>query len=67
MNKKQNQQSKARTKHRPTRSPASWDAMRAALKFALPCMEDLANSSDNENEHRAARLMRDAIATAEKS
>jgi hypothetical protein len=36
-----------------------------ALQFALPFMEDLANSSDNANERRAARLMRDAIAIAD--
>jgi hypothetical protein len=40
--------------------------MLAALRFALPYMEDLAASSDNKNERRAARLMRDAIAKAER-
>ena len=47
-----------------SRQPESWDAMLAALRFALPLMEDLANSSDNTDEHRAAQLMRDAIAMA---
>ena len=42
----------------------SWDAMLIALRFALPYMEDLANSSDNADEHHAAQLMRDAIAIA---
>lgn len=37
----------------------------AALRFALPYMEDLAASSDNPGEHRAALLMRDAISQAE--
>jgi hypothetical protein len=36
-----------------------------ALRFALPYMEDLAASGDNEGERRAARLMRDAIIEAE--
>jgi hypothetical protein len=40
--------------------------MLAALRFALPYMEDLANSSDNKGEKRAARLMRQAISKAEK-
>jgi hypothetical protein len=41
------------------------DQMLAALKFALPYMEDLANSSRNKGERRAAKLMRNAIAAAE--
>lgn len=41
------------------------DQMLAALKFALPYMEDLANSSDNKGERRAANLMRDAIIKAQ--
>ncbi len=53
--------------NQPNRSPASWDAMLAALRFALPFMEDLANSSDDKAEHRAAYLMRAAIANAEGS
>lgn len=44
---------------------AAYSSMLAALKFALPYMEDLANSSHNANEERAAQLMGDAIATAE--
>ncbi len=40
-------------------------SMLTALKFALPFTEDLANSSDNKGERRAARLMRAAIAAAE--
>jgi hypothetical protein len=43
----------------------AFDAMLSALRFALPFMEDLANSSDNTEERRAAQLMRDAIAIAE--
>jgi hypothetical protein len=45
---------------------ATYDAMLSALRFALPFMEDLANSSTNANERRAARLMRAAIAKAER-
>jgi hypothetical protein len=41
------------------------DALLAALKFALPFMEDLANSSDNKGERRAAKLMREAIRKAQ--
>jgi hypothetical protein len=41
-------------------------AMLAALRFALPFMEDLAGSGDNKAERRAARLMRKAIAQAER-
>jgi hypothetical protein len=41
-------------------------AMQSALQFCLPYMEDLANSSHNANERRAAQLMREAIATAER-
>jgi hypothetical protein len=41
--------------------------MLAALKFALPYMEDLASSSDNKGERRAARLMRQAIRKAQES
>ena len=37
----------------------------AALRFALPYIEDLAGSSDNQREQRAAKLMRDAISEAE--
>lgn len=40
--------------------------MFAALKFALPYMEDLAGSSDNKGERRAAKLMRAAIARAQR-
>jgi hypothetical protein len=43
----------------------AFDAMLYALRFALPFMEDLANSGDNANERRAAQLIRDAIAKAE--
>jgi hypothetical protein len=43
-----------------------YDAMLAALRFALPFMEDLAGSSDNQDERRAAQLMRDALSQAEK-
>jgi hypothetical protein len=39
--------------------------MLAALKFALPFMEDLANSSDNRGERRAAKLMRVAMRKAQ--
>ena len=53
--------------NRITRNPKSWDAMLAALRFALPYMEDLANSSYNRDELRAAQLMREAIAEAEKN
>ena len=42
----------------------AYEAMLSALRFALPFMEDLANSS-SKNERRAVRLMRDAIAAAE--
>jgi hypothetical protein len=45
----------------------SADQMLAALKFALPFMEDLANSSDNKGERRAAKLMREAICEAQES
>lgn len=41
------------------------DQMLAALKFALPFMEDLANSSHNKGERRAAKLMREAIREAQ--
>jgi hypothetical protein len=44
----------------------SWAKMLAALRFALPYVEDLAGSSDNKGEQRAAQLMRDAISEAEK-
>jgi hypothetical protein len=40
-------------------------SMLAALKFALPFMEDLANSSNNKGERRAAKLMREAICEAQ--
>jgi hypothetical protein len=43
------------------------DQMLAALKFALPYMEDLANSSDNNGERRAAKLMREAISEAQET
>ena len=36
--------------------------MLATLQFALAFVEDLANSSDNEDEYCAAQLMRTAIA-----
>jgi hypothetical protein len=42
------------------------DALLAALKFALPFMEDLANSSHNKSERRAAKLMLEAIRGAQK-
>jgi hypothetical protein len=42
------------------------DQMLVALNVALPYMEDLANSSNNKGERRAAKLMHDAIAAAEK-
>jgi hypothetical protein len=48
------------------KSSQSWNAMLAALRFALPYMEDLAGSSDNKGEKRAVKLMRDAISEAEK-
>jgi hypothetical protein len=60
--KKQKQQLKSPSKRHQTRSPASWDAMLAALRFALPYMEDHVNFSHNEHETRAAQLMREAIA-----
>ena len=41
--------------------------MLAALRFALPYMEDLAYSSNNQGEQRAAQLMREAIAEAERN
>ena len=42
------------------------DQMLAALKVALPYMEDLANSGNNKGERRAVKLMCKAIASAEK-
>ena len=42
------------------------DQMLAALRFALPYMEDLASSSNNKGERRAAKLMRQAIAAADR-
>jgi hypothetical protein len=42
------------------------DQMLAALKFALPYLEDLADSSDNRRERRAAKLMRQAIESAQR-
>jgi hypothetical protein len=42
-------------------------SMLAALKFALPFMEDLANSSHNKGERRAAKLMREAIREAQEA
>jgi hypothetical protein len=41
------------------------DQMLAALKVAIPYVEDLASSSHNKRERRAAKLMRKAIARAE--
>jgi hypothetical protein len=39
--------------------------MLAALRFALPLMEDLAASSNNRAERHAVRLMREAIKASE--
>jgi ferric-dicitrate binding protein FerR (iron transport regulator) len=39
-------------------------SMLTALRVALPYMEDLANSSHNKGERRAARLTREAIREA---
>ena len=53
--------------NRKTRRLNSWAKMLAALRFALPYMEDLAYSSNNQGEQRAAQLMREAIAEAERN
>lgn len=58
--------SKNQTVSKSTSHSQTWNAMLTALRFALPYMEDLADSSDNKGEHRAARLMRNAIAKAER-
>jgi len=46
-------------------TPDAAGQMLAALKFALPFMEDLANSGHNKGERRAAKLMREAIREAQ--
>jgi hypothetical protein len=51
--------------NRKTRRLNTWAKMLAALRFALPYMEDLAYSSSSQGEQRAAQLMREAIAEAE--
>jgi hypothetical protein len=42
----------------------SWEAMFAAIEFALPFMEELANSGENDGEHLGVQSLRKAVALA---